>query len=91
MSLPRNIIECSTILTLRPILISTDAIAPLPMLIGAWDDQLAMLSTVIATVPRSIGLTMPSDRSLSASARSMINVLIDTAKVIARDNALDLT
>ena len=90
LGLPQNIIECSTILTLRPILISTDAIAPLPMLIGARDEHLTLLLTSLATVPRSIGITMPSDRSLSASARSLIDVLISTARTIARDNVLDV-
>lgn len=89
LSLPQNIIECSTILTLRPILTSTDAIAPLPMLIGARDDQLTLLPTSLVTAPRSIGITMPADRSLSSSARSLIDVIIEVAKGIARDNALD--
>ncbi|BAH36660.1 LysR family transcriptional regulator [Rhodococcus erythropolis] len=89
LGLPHNIIECSTILTLRSILIGTDAIAPLPMLIGAGDEQLTMLTTSLETVPRSIGITMPADRSLSASARSLIDLIVDAARVIARDLPLD--
>ncbi|MHC5264132.1 type 2 periplasmic-binding domain-containing protein [Streptomyces sp. UC4497] len=41
--LPANIIECSTILTLKPVLVETDAVAPLPMLIGARDPLLDVL------------------------------------------------
>lgn len=89
LGLPRNIIECSTILTLRSILIGTDAIAPLPMLIGARDEQLTMLTTSLETVPRSIGITMPADRSMSASTRSLIDSIVDAARTIARDLLVD--
>jgi hypothetical protein len=59
------------------------------MLIGARDQQLTMLTTSLETVPRSIGITMPADRSMSASARSLIDSIVDTARVIARDLLID--
>lgn len=81
--MPSNIIECSTILTLRSILLHTDAIAPLPMLIGAGDDQLSMLDTSLDTVPREIGISTLASTPPSPSARILIKKLIHVAKEIS--------
>jgi len=78
--LPANIIECSTILTLRTVLLETDAVAPLPMLIGARDPLLDMLPLVLETVPREIGITTLADRSPSASTRLLIKGIVETAR-----------
>jgi DNA-binding transcriptional LysR family regulator len=81
--LPTDVIECSTILTLRSILLETDAIAPLPTLIGLRDELLDMLPTPLDTVPRAIGVTLPADRSVSGSARLLVDALRSTATQIA--------
>ncbi|MEH3155608.1 MAG: LysR substrate-binding domain-containing protein [Gordonia paraffinivorans] len=87
-ALPRDVIECSTIVTSRPILLETDAVAPLPVLIGVHDDQLAALSTPLATVPRSIGVTVPADRPASESARALFDIVLEMGRDIARHDAL---
>lgn len=83
--LPADIIECSSILILRTILLGTDAIAPLPMLIGARDDLLAMLPVGLETVPRAIGITTLADRPPSASTRLLIKEIVTVAGEIDAD------
>ncbi|MDH6514063.1 DNA-binding transcriptional LysR family regulator [Streptomyces sp. SAI-135] len=78
--LPANIIECSTILTLRTVLLETDAVAPLPMLIGARDPLLDMLPLTLDTVPREIGITTLADRPPSASTRLLIKGIVEVAR-----------
>ncbi|WP_394619684.1 LysR family transcriptional regulator [Lentzea sp. JNUCC 0626] len=85
MALPRNVIECSTILTMRSVLVQTDAIAPLPLLVGATDEGLDHLPVRLETVPRTIGVTTLVDRPPSASARVLTRHLLDAAKVIAAE------
>ncbi|MEU6389164.1 LysR substrate-binding domain-containing protein [Streptomyces sp. NPDC046939] len=78
--LPANIIECSSILTLRTVLLETDAVAPLPMLIGARDPLLAMLPLGLDTVPAEIGITTAADRPPSASTRLLIKEIVAVAR-----------
>lgn len=78
--LPANIIECSTILTLRTVLLETDAVAPLPMLIGARDPSLAVLPLALDTVPREIGISTVADRPPSTSTRLLIKEIVAVAQ-----------
>lgn len=82
---PRDITECSTLLTSREIVLQTDAIAPLPMLIGVRDDLLDMLPLHLDTVPRAIGITLPADRSVSREARLLVDALTETARLLAAE------
>lgn len=86
LSLPGNVIECSTVVTLRPILLETDAIAPLPMLIGVNDEELAVLPTQLPTVPRSIGVTVVADKPASDSVRTLFDIVVEIGRAIARDH-----
>lgn len=85
LALPRDITECSTLLTAREIVLQTDAIAPLPMLIGVRDELLDMLPLHLDTVPRTIGITLPADRSVSREARQLVEALTDTARLLAAE------
>ena len=85
LALPRDITECSTLLTTREIVLGTDAIAPLPMLIGVRDDLLDMLPLHLDTVPRAIGITLPADRSVSREARLLVDALTETARQLAAE------
>ncbi len=82
---PRDITECSTLLTTRAMLLETEAIAPLPMLIGVRDELLEMLPLRLDTVPRAIGVTLPADRSVSREARLLVDTLSATAAIIATE------
>ncbi|MEW2503798.1 MULTISPECIES: LysR substrate-binding domain-containing protein [unclassified Amycolatopsis] len=85
--LPRNVIECSTILTMRSILLHTDAITPLPLLIGADDDALGYLPIRLETVPRAIGITTLAGRTPSKSAQLLIGHLVAEAQRISAEIA----
>ena len=85
LKLPRDITECSTLLTTREIVLETDAIAQLPMLIGFRDGWLAMLPLRLDTVPRGIGITLPADLSVNRDARLPVDALTETAGVLAAE------
>lgn len=70
---PADIIECVTILTIKAILVATDAVAPLPMLIGAQDEALDLLPIPLESVPRTIGITHVAGGPVSESARALIH------------------
>jgi len=73
--IPANRIECTSMLTLRHLLISTDVIAALPMLIATQDDKLALIETPLRSIRRSVGVTRSADRPLSPGARSLLDHL----------------
>ena len=85
LALPRDITECSTLLTTREIVLETDAIAPLPMLVGVRDQLLDMLPLRLDTVPQAIGITLPADRSVSREARLLVDALTETAGLLAAE------
>jgi DNA-binding transcriptional LysR family regulator len=77
--LPDNRVECTSILTLRQLLVSTDAIAALPAFIAATDDQLEPISTSLTT-RRSVGVTRPADRPVNPAAAVLLDRLRSTAR-----------
>lgn len=83
--LPADVIECSTMLTMRSILVETDSLAPLPTYVGLRDEELDLLTTELDTVPRAIGVTLPADRSVSAHARLLVDALADVARSIGTE------
>lgn len=87
LSLPSDVIECSTILTLRSILLQTDSVAPLPLLVGLSDDALMTLPVSLETVPRSMGITTLADQPPSASVRILIRHLIRIAQEVSANPA----
>lgn len=85
---PRNLMECSTIPTVREILLETEAVAPLPLLVVAGDDQLDAIDVSLDTVPRSIGISFLADPAPSGGTSELIDYLIQVADEIARVNHL---
>lgn len=73
--IPVNRIECTSMLTLRHLLISTDVIAALPMLIATQDDKLAIIQTPLRSIRRSVGVTRSVDRPLSPGAGALLDHL----------------
>src|SRR5699024_1877319 len=86
--LPRNIIACSTIPTVREILLDTDAVAPLPLVFAAHDRSLDVLPIVLESVPRAIGITYLTEPSLSSSTTLMVEVLVKVARAISAEYGL---
>lgn len=79
-NLPEDRVECTSILTLRQLLVTTDAIAALPAFIAATDDQLESIPITLPT-RRSVGVTRTADRPLSPAA----SALLDRLRAAARD------
>ncbi|WP_137844740.1 LysR substrate-binding domain-containing protein [Microbacterium sp. 2FI] len=73
--LPADRVECTSMLTLRNLLISTDVIAALPMFIAVDDAELRILDTPLSSIRRSVGVTMLKDRAPSAPAAAILTHL----------------
>lgn len=73
--LPADRIECTSILTLRNLLLETDTIAALPMLIAADDQRLATLPLSLEPVSQTVGVTLPAGRPPSPSTRALLEEL----------------
>lgn len=73
--MPADRVECTSMLTLRNLLVSTDVIAALPMFIAVDDRELRILPTPLSSIRRSVGVTMPKDRAPSAAAAALLGHL----------------
>jgi DNA-binding transcriptional LysR family regulator len=80
--LPRDRVECTSILTLLHLLLDSDTVGALPMLIVEEDNRLATLSTALRSVHRLVGVTVPRDRALSPSAALLLDDLRHAAAEI---------
>ncbi|MCD5344821.1 LysR substrate-binding domain-containing protein [Agromyces sp. S2-1-8] len=70
--LPADRVECTSMLTLRNLLVTTDVIAALPMFVAVDDKELRLLPTALSSIRRSVGVTMPKDRAPSAAAAALL-------------------
>ncbi len=77
--IPENRIECTSILTMHQILITTDTIAALPQLIATEDDKLRPIEANLASLRRSVGVTLPADRPLSPATQVLLGHLESVA------------
>jgi DNA-binding transcriptional LysR family regulator len=77
--LPANRIECTSILTLRSLLVETDMIAALPVLIAGDDPALVILPVSLEPMSHTVGVTSPADRAASPSAVALLAHLDDVA------------
>ncbi len=73
--IPQNRIECTSILTMHQILVTTDTIAALPELIANEDEQLRPIEANLASLRRSVGVTLPADRPLSPATQVLLGHL----------------
>lgn len=80
--LPENRVECTSILTVRSLLLATDMIAALPALLVRTDDRLAELPVPLASVRRSVGVTLPEARTLTPAAETMLGHLRHQAETL---------
>lgn len=82
--IPPNRVECTSILTLRHLLVNNDVIAALPMFIAIEDRDLKVLDTPLQAIRRSVGVTMPRDRVPSASASALLAHLREEGARLAK-------
>ena len=73
--LPANRTECTSILTLRNLLVETDMIAALPMLIAGDDARLTVLPVSLEPMSHTVGITRPAHRPPSPPARALLDRL----------------
>ncbi len=83
LSIPTNRIECTSLPTLRQLLISTDVIAALPRLIARNDTRLKVISTTLPTIRRSVGVATPADRPLLPGTVAFVEHLRAAATELA--------
>jgi Transcriptional regulator len=75
LTLPGNLVECTSVLTVRTLVRDTDMIAALPELVARTDTDIAPLPIPLETVRRQVGVTLPAHRAPTPSARLMLDHL----------------
>ncbi|GAA2632902.1 LysR substrate-binding domain-containing protein [Actinomadura fulvescens] len=75
LALPSNLVECTSILTVRTLVHDAGMIAALPELVARTDAGLAPLPVPLEAVRRQVGVTLPDRRPLTPSARLMLDHL----------------
>lgn len=83
LDLPTNRVECTSILTLRELLLRTDSVAALPRLI-ATEHGLKPLATKLQSIRRAVGVTAPANRPTSPAARALLDELDEQAELLER-------
>lgn len=81
--LPANRVECTSILTLRQLLVSGDAIAALPELIADRDPDLAVVAIRLPSISRSVGVSTAADRPMLPAAHELLSHLRQAARRLA--------
>lgn len=85
--LPENRVECTSMLTLHQLLVTSDMIAALPMFVATEDADLRLLPTGLTSIRRPVGVTMSADRPPSPAARILLHHLreqgISLAQLVA--------
>ncbi|MGQ4599837.1 LysR substrate-binding domain-containing protein [Nocardia sp. R6R-6] len=84
--LPENRVECTSILIVRELLLSTDMIAVLPQLIIRSDKRLAVLQTKLHALSRSVGVTMRSRAPMVPAAQMLLQHLRVAAAALGATN-----
>jgi len=77
--LPADLVECTSMPTLRSLLLDSDAIAAVPMLIAEEDDRLALLDTPLRSISRLVGVTVARNRAPSPGAELLLEQLRSAA------------
>lgn len=78
---PQNVIRCDSLLTTKAIVRESDRITVLPRTVAMAElttGALRAITLVEATFERSVGVRYLADRKLTALARTMLDILIET-------------
>lgn len=73
--LPIDRVECTSILTLRNLLVETNMIAALPLLIAGDDARIGVLHVSLEPMSHTVGVTRPAQRPASPSTRALLGHL----------------
>jgi DNA-binding transcriptional LysR family regulator len=85
--LPANLVECTSILTVRTLVHDTDTIAALPELVARAGGGIAPLPVSLDPVRRPVGVTLPALRPPTPSARLMLDHLQEQAAELSEQIA----
>jgi DNA-binding transcriptional LysR family regulator len=82
--LPGERVECTSVPTLRHLLVSADFVAALPMYIAVHDQALRLLPTDLRGIRRPVGLTRSALRELGPAAEVLAGCLRDQGRALTR-------
>lgn len=72
---PEDRIECTSMLTLQHLLVTSDVLAALPMLVARNDDRLRLVPVELQSIRRSVGVTTAHGRPVSPGVRALVDHL----------------
>ncbi|MFJ9342260.1 LysR substrate-binding domain-containing protein [Streptomyces sp. NPDC101733] len=80
--LPVDRVECTSILTMRALLLQTDMVALLPELVLRDDERLAALPVDLPSVSRTVGTTEAAHRTRTPALRALLQHLHEEAALL---------
>ncbi|MGW7414363.1 LysR substrate-binding domain-containing protein [Streptomyces sp. NPDC054863] len=80
--LPADRVECTSILTMRALLLQTDMVALLPELVLRDDEHLAALPVELPSVGRTVGTTEAAHRTRTPALQALLHHLDQEAAVL---------
>ncbi|MFB7538285.1 LysR substrate-binding domain-containing protein [Streptomyces zaomyceticus] len=82
LTLPADRVECTSILTMRALLLQTDMVALLPELVLHADEQLAALPVELPSVGRTVGTTEAAHRTRTPALQALLHHLDEEAALL---------
>ncbi|MFE5548269.1 LysR substrate-binding domain-containing protein [Streptomyces sp. NPDC056534] len=82
LALPADRVECTSILTMRALLLQTDMVALLPELVLRADEQLAALPVELPSVGRTVGTTEAAHRTRTPALQALLHHLDHEAALL---------
>lgn len=83
---PSDLVECTSIVTLRDLLHASDMITAVPMFVAKQDPALRSLPTDLSSIRRSVGVMLDAERPLAPAAALLIRHLTDEAAAMAAES-----
>ncbi len=80
--LPADRVECTSILTMRALLLQTDMVALLPELVLRDDEHLAALPVELPSVGRTVGVTEAAHRTRTPALAALLRHLDEEAALL---------
>jgi DNA-binding transcriptional LysR family regulator len=84
--LPTDVVECTSIVTLRDLLHASDMITAVPLFVVEQDPDLRALSIDLSNIRRSVGVMVDAERPLAPAAAILIRHLSDEATAMTAES-----
>ncbi|RJO73758.1 LysR family transcriptional regulator [Nocardia panacis] len=75
LAIPADRVECTSLPTLRELLLTGDFLAALPMLIAERDERLRLVEFPLPSIRRAVGVSVPAERSPTPAAAALFEQL----------------